>query len=54
MIALRGRKERTRVTEESENKRTLGDILEALVGSHDCDEELAINSRSKPGLNLEI
>ena len=36
------------------NQRTLGDVLESLVGSHDCDVESAEISRSKPGLDLEI
>ncbi len=36
------------------NQHTLGDILESLIGSHDCGVVFAKISRSKPGLDLEI
>lgn len=36
------------------NEHTLRDVLESLVGSHDCDGEFAMISRPKPGLDLEM
>ena len=51
---MRSRPTPTQKKEATGDKRTLGDILESLIGSHDCGVVFAKISRSKPGLDLEM